>query len=50
MVFKGPKTPEVMEQEMFSLLNMIIKRDYYTKEKQESMKIELKNIMRQYLD
>lgn len=44
----GPKTPEMLEQEMFSLLNMIIKRDFYVPEKMQGMKNDLKALCLEY--
>lgn len=41
-------SPEIIEQEMFSLLNQIIKRNYYTNQEQTYMKLKLKNLSRDY--
>jgi len=50
MPFLGNKTKEVLEQEMFSLLNMITKRNFYTPEKMTQMRTDLFEACRQYMD
>jgi len=47
--YKGVKTDEALEQEMFSLLNMIIKRGFYSSDKSNQMKQDLKNTCIEYL-
>jgi len=49
MPFLGPKTAEVIEQEIFSVTNMIIKRNYYTPEKITMMKSMLKELCVEYI-
>lgn len=46
---KGEKSLEVIEQEMFSLLNQIIKRAFYASKQVEKMRNELRNLSVEYL-
>jgi len=47
--YKGVKTDEALEQEMFSLLNMIIKRGFYQSEESDLHKSTLKQLCVEYL-
>ncbi len=49
MPFQGAKTKEVVEQQMFSVLNMIIKRNYYTEDMQKIFTQQLKILSKEYL-
>lgn len=49
MPFLGKKTPEVIEVEMFSYLNMILKRDFYIPEKIQGMRKDLKELCAEYV-
>jgi len=48
MPFSGPKTKEVLEQEIFSVTNMIIKRNFYTPEKIDEMRQQLRGLCLEY--
>jgi len=48
MPFLGPKTKEILEQEIFSVTNQIIKRNFYTPEKISAMRSELYSLCVQY--
>jgi len=47
--FKGVKTDDILETEMFSILNRIMKRDFYTPKDQDEMKSELMDLCIEYL-
>jgi len=49
MPFLGPKTKEVLEQEIFSITNMVIKRDFYTADKMSLMRVMLKELCVEYI-
>jgi len=49
MGYLGVKTDEVLETEMFSLLNQILKRSYNPADKAAKMKIDLMNTCTEYL-
>ncbi len=48
MPYLGKPTPEIQEQQMFSILNMLIKRNFYSTEMVISMTRELKKICKAY--
>lgn len=49
MGFKGVKSDEVLEQEMFSVLNKIIKRGFYSADEQRKHRVELREFIYEYL-
>ncbi len=48
MPYLGPTTPEVQEQQMFSILNMLLKRNFYSTQMVITMQKELKTICKLY--
>jgi len=49
LTFKGRKTNAVLEQEMFSILNRLIKRDFYTDTENKRLQLDLQNDCVEYL-
>lgn len=49
MSFKGKKSDIVLETEMFSLTNMLIKRDFHKQKVLEKLQRELKSLCIEYL-
>ena len=50
MVFKGKKSKVVIETELFSVTNMLVKRDFHTDSELKALIIKLKGLCREYLE